>query len=119
VRATTQGAQPSATHISIELAHVPGADWAARWVASIPQASSNLPSAALGERAGGSIATDSADKSGHTAREPRFQIDLRLDANSPARIGERCQVTFVHADASAAQMLAQLARRSFLRHFEG
>jgi putative peptide zinc metalloprotease protein len=118
VRATTQSAGPPAKQISVELAHAPGADWGARWVASIPQASSNLPSAALGERAGGSIATDSADKSGHTAREPRFQLDLRLEASSPARIGERCQVTFVHDDASAAQMLAQLARRSFLRHFE-
>lgn len=119
VRATTQGAERTAKHITVKLAHLPGADWPARWVASIPQASSNLPSAALGERAGGSIATDSTDKSGHTAREPRFQIDLRLDASSPARIGERCQVTFVHDNASAVQMLAQWTRRSFLRHFEG
>jgi putative peptide zinc metalloprotease protein len=109
----------TAQRISVELAHAPGADWAARWAASVPQASSNLPSAALGESAGGSIATDGADKTGHTAREPRFQIDLRLDASSPARIGERCRVTFLHDDASAAQMLAQFARRSFLRHFEG
>ena len=119
VRATTQAADGLARHISVELAHRPGADWAARWVASIPQASSHLPSAALGERAGGSIALHGADTTGHTAREARFQIDLRLAANSPARIGERCQVTFVHGDATAARMLALFARRSFLRHFEG
>ncbi len=114
----SSGASP-AERISVELAHLPRAHWAARWVASVPQASNNLPSAALGESAGGGIATDRSDKSGRTAREPRFQIDLRLDASSPARIGERCQVTFVHDDASAAQMLALFARRSLLRHFEG
>ena len=109
----------SSNRIQVELAHLPGTDWAARWQASVPQASINLPSAALGESAGGSIATDSADKTGRTAREPRFQLDLRLASNSPARVGERCQVTFVHDPASAAQMLAQFARRSLLRHFEG
>jgi putative peptide zinc metalloprotease protein len=124
VRSSTEGknAPPidaSAERIRVELANAPGADWAAQWVASVPQASSNLPSAALGESAGGSIATGGSDKTGRTAREPRFQLDLRLDARSPARIGERCQVTFLHDDASAAQMLAQFARRSFLRHFEG
>jgi putative peptide zinc metalloprotease protein len=119
VRLVSSSGSSPAERISVELAHVPSAHWAARWVASVPQASSNLPSAALGESAGGSIATDSSDKSGHTAREPRFQIDLRLDASSPARIGERCQVTFVHDNASAAQMLALFARRSFLRHFAG
>jgi putative peptide zinc metalloprotease protein len=119
VSSSTEAAVASAQRISVELAHAPGADWAARWVASVPQASSHLPSAALGESAGGSIALDGSDKTGRTAREPRFQLDLRLPANSSARIGERCQVTFLHDDASAAQMLAQFARRSFLRHFEG
>ena len=102
----------------MELAHIPGTNWAARWVAAVPQASSSLPSAALGESAGGSIALDSTDKAGRTAREPRFQLDLRLAAKSPARIGERCLITFEHKDASAAQMLVRFARRSFLRHFE-
>jgi putative peptide zinc metalloprotease protein len=122
VRASSELSSSSAASghsIRVELAHAPGADWAARWEAAIPQASSNLPSAALGESAGGSIATDNTDKSGRTAREPRFQLELRLAANSQARVGERCQVTFVHDNASAAQMLAQFARRSFLRHFEG
>jgi putative peptide zinc metalloprotease protein len=119
VRSSTLASARSSPRISVELAHAPQADWAARWVASIPQASRNLPSAALGESAGGSIALDGSDPSGRTAREPRFQVDLRLDSRSPARIGERCQVTFLHDDASAAQMLAHFARRSFLRHFEG
>jgi putative peptide zinc metalloprotease protein len=123
VRSSAQATALSEQHIHIELAQAPGTDWPARWASpsqtSVPQASSNLPSAALGESAGGSIATDGSDKTGRTAREPRFQLDLRLMADSPARIGERCMVTFVHEDASAAQMLAQFARRSFLRHFEG
>lgn len=119
VRASAEPSSSSGGRIRVELAHAPGADWAARWEAAVPQASSSLPSAALGEGAGGSVAIDHTDKSGRTAREPRFQLDLRLPANSQARVGERCQVTFVHDNASAAQLLAQFARRSFLRHFEG
>ena len=104
--------------ISIALAHAGGLQARARLVAAVPQASVNLPSAALGEAAGGSIALDSADKTGRTALEPRFQLDLRLDEAVDARIGARALVTFRHADASAAELLADFARRSFLRHFE-
>ena len=104
--------------ISVALAHAGGQQARGWLVAAVPQASVNLPSAALGEAAGGSIALDSTDKTGRTALEPRFQLDLRLDEAVDARIGARALVTFRHADASAAELLADFARRSFLRHFE-
>ena len=107
-----------AKEISVALAHAPGTAWRARLESAVPQATRSLPSAALGEPAGGSIAVDLADKSGRTAQEPRFQLDLRLDEGVDARIGARALVTFRHADASAAQWLADFARRSFLRHFD-
>ncbi len=111
-------ARERAQQISVALAHAPGADLPGRLVAAVPQATSMLPSAALGEAAGGSIALDGTDKSGRSALEPRFQLDLRLDDGVDARIGARALVTFRHADASAAQLLADFARRSFLRYFE-
>ena len=111
--------------ISVALAHgnglngsSPVADVPARLVAVVPQATRSLPSAALGEPAGGSIAIDPADKTGRTAQEPRFQLDVRLAAGVDARIGARARVTFHHADASAAAQFADFARRSFLRHFD-
>ncbi len=107
-----------ARSIQVVLAHTPGVAAAARLEGAVPRATANLPSAALGEATGGSIALDPSDKHGLSALEPRFQMDLRLDAGVDARIGARALVTFRHADASAAELVAQFARRSFLRHFE-
>lgn len=104
--------------IRVALAHAPGTESRARLAAVVPQASTHLPSAALGEAAGGSIALAGADKTGLTAQEPRFQLDLRLAEGVDARIGARALVTFEHADASAAELLVNFARRSFLRHFD-
>lgn len=104
--------------ISVALAYAPGLEATGRLVGAVPRATTSLPSAALGETAGGSIAVDGNDKTGRTAQEPRFQVDLRLEANPDARVGARALVTFRHSDASAATMLANFARRSFLRFFE-
>jgi putative peptide zinc metalloprotease protein len=104
--------------ISVALAHAPGLQASSQLVAAVPRASATLPSAALGEAAGGPIALDGSDKTGRTAQEPRFQVDLRLDSGVDARVGARALVTFRHADASAAELIAEFARRSFLRHFE-
>jgi putative peptide zinc metalloprotease protein len=106
------------TRIEVALAHAPGLLASGRLTAAVPRASATLPSAALGDAAGGSIALDASDKSGRTALEPRFQLDLRLGAEIDARVGARALVTFSHADASAAALMFDFARRSFLRHFE-
>jgi putative peptide zinc metalloprotease protein len=107
-----------ARSIQVALAPAPDVAAAAQPQGAVPRASAALPSAALGDAAGGSIALDPSDSQGRTALEPRFQVDLRLQAGVDARIGERALVTFSHADASAAALIAQFARRSFLRHFE-
>lgn len=107
-----------ARSISVVLAHSPDLEASGQQVAAVPRASTTLPSSALGEAAGGSIALDGSDKTGRTAREPRFQVDVRLDEGLDAHIGARAMVTFRHTDASAAELIAQFARRSFLRHFE-
>jgi putative peptide zinc metalloprotease protein len=110
--------QGGSTSVQVALAHAPGLHAAERLTSQVPRASTTLPSAALGDAAGGSIALDSSDPSGRTALEPRFQIDLRLEPDVDARVGARALVTFRHADASTATLIADFARHSFLRHFE-
>lgn len=85
---------------------------------AVPQATTHLPTPALGDLAGGSAALDSSDVSGKTARAPHFQFDLRLTADTPAHIGTRVLVTFLHGEASAAELVARFVRQSFLRFFE-
>ena len=83
-----------------------------------PQATSALPTAALGDSAGGTIALDPADARGMTAREPRFQLDLTLPAGVAVPVGTRALVTFTHGSASLARLAARAWRGAFLRHFE-
>lgn len=107
--------EPRAARVS--LAHAGGSSVTSTLLHAVPNASTSLPTAALGERAGGSIAVDAADAEGRTARTPRFQFDLALDGAVDARIGARALVTFLHADASLAELISGFVRRSFLRYF--
>jgi putative peptide zinc metalloprotease protein len=91
-------------------------DLAATVAAAMPQATTALPSAALGTAAGGSIAVDPEDASGMTARAPRFQVDLKLPDDARPPIGARVLVTFDHGAATGADWLARALRRAFLRH---
>lgn len=103
--------------ITVALARSDGLALAAQLVGGVPRASRELPSAALGEEAGGPIATDAADSSGRTARAPRFAVDLRLPAHADVRVGTRALVTFEHGRTNLAGVLARALRRAFLRHF--
>ena len=79
----------------------------------------SLPTAALSEAGGGTIALRAGDNGQSlTAREPFFELDLRLPATAVAHIGARALVTFDHGQASAAELVGLFVRRAFLRHFE-
>ncbi len=104
--------------ISVQLAHAGGSALRAVLDSAVPKASTQLPTAALGDAAGGSIALDASDASGRTAREPHFQLDLKLDPNTDAHIGARALITFDHGEASLAELAGRFVRQSFLRHFE-
>ena len=93
-----------------------GAPLQASIAGSVPQASTALPSAALGSAAGGSIALDPSDATGRTARTARFQVDLRLPDESRPPIGARVMVTFDHGADSGVTWLTRLFRHAFLRH---
>ncbi|MCI4429198.1 MAG: HlyD family efflux transporter periplasmic adaptor subunit [Burkholderiales bacterium] len=104
--------------ISVELAHADAGALHAVLDSAVPKATASLPTPALGDAAGGSITLDTSDKSGRTAREPFFQLDLKLDAGTRAHVGARALVTFAHGDASAAEITGRFLRQSFLRYFE-
>lgn len=82
-----------------------------------PAATTQLPSAALGDAGGGSLAVDPADKSGRTARAARFPLDVQLPPQTRAYIGARALVEIDHGSASAAEQLGLFIRGALLRHF--
>lgn len=106
------------TRASVTLAQG-GGDWPARPSRQGPGAGGGahraLPSAALGEPAGGSIAIDPSDTSGRTAAEPRLELELHLPDGTPATIGARVLVTFDHGSSGFIDLAAQALRRLFLR----
>ncbi len=103
--------------IQVTLAHGQGETLAATLRHAVPRATFEMPTAALGDAAGGPVAIDRSDPSGRIALEPRFVFDLALPVGTPARVGARAMVTFVHGHASAADWLARAGRQAFLRHF--
>jgi putative peptide zinc metalloprotease protein len=109
-------AQPG--QIEVALAPAGGDAVTAQWLRSVPRASTELITPALGERAGGPIAQDPNDREGRQAKEPRFEVELRLPEGITAPVGARAWVSFRHGDATLAELTAQFLRRSFLRHFK-
>lgn len=85
----------------------------------VPSASTALPSAALGQRGGGSIQTDPADGSGLTALTSLFQAEIGLPASLPGiGVGQRVHVRFDHGTRPIAQQWYRSLRQLFLRHFD-
>jgi putative peptide zinc metalloprotease protein len=62
----------------------------------VPAATAVLPTAALGDRAGGPVATDPADQDGLRTLEPVFLFDVQLAATPLQRVGGRALVRFDH-----------------------
>jgi putative peptide zinc metalloprotease protein len=84
---------------------------------TVPGAVAKLPSAALGDYAGGRIATDPADRDGLTPRRPVVVVDVELPLSAGARFGARAFVRFDHGrEPIAAQGLRSL-RQLLLGNF--
>lgn len=100
---------------------------AGRIGASVPGASTRLPSAALGDTAGGRIATDAADKDGLTPRQPVVVMDVELAdaaqasqlavASDGHRVGGRALVRFGHGSRPLAWQAMRQLQQLFLGHF--
>ena len=90
----------------------------ARLVRAVPKAGKELPSPALGQAGGGTIAMDPRDEKGTKTLESMFEFELQLPAQADARfIGSRVYVRFEHPPEPVGIRMWQALRRLFLSHF--
>ena len=82
-----------------------------------PAATRSLPSAALGERAGGRFATDPADRDGLRTIDPVFLLDLAVTSQLPPRIGGRVWLRFDLGYEPLGTRWLRRLRQLLLRHF--
>ena len=110
--------EPGSATPEARVADLPGTVLAVRVAAQTPQAVHELPGPALGERAGGPIPTDPADRDARRTLEPWFQLEF-LPQAPLARIGASAQVRVVHPPRPAAVQAGDALRRLFLRRIDG
>jgi putative peptide zinc metalloprotease protein len=104
--------------IRVKLPFDPSQTWMARVVHAVPAASRELPSAALGREAGGTVATDPRDQTGRKALTSYFEYELALPETFPFRlIGSRASVRFEHPPEPLAYTLWRATRHLFLSYF--
>lgn len=103
--------------VSVRLAEQPGAAFPARLLRAVPAATERLPSAALGDFAGGRLPVDPADQDHLRTPAPVFVIDLNVDGLPPERAGGRGWARFDHGWQPLAVQWGRQLKQLFLRHF--
>jgi putative peptide zinc metalloprotease protein len=83
----------------------------------VPAATNSLPSAALGDRYGGSIITDPKDPEALRTLEPVFLFDVAVPSQRFERAGARAWVRIDHGREPLATQWGRSLRRVVLRHF--
>jgi putative peptide zinc metalloprotease protein len=86
-------------------------------VQATPAATGQLPTAALGDRAGGPVITDPSDKDGLRTLEPVFLFDLKLDGRTLERVGGRVWVRFDHGSRPLVMQWHRRLQQLFLKQF--
>jgi putative peptide zinc metalloprotease protein len=76
-----------------------------------------LPSAALGDRQGGPIAIDPADKEGLRSQVPVFLLDVQVAGLTQERIGGRAWVKLVLPDEPLGLQAVRVLRQLLVRQF--
>jgi putative peptide zinc metalloprotease protein len=87
----------------------------ARLGSQAPSAVRELPSPALGDRAGGIFLTDPNDQQGVKTLDPVFVLDLAVPSQQLERLGERVHVRFDHGQSTLAQQWSHRAHQVFLK----
>jgi putative peptide zinc metalloprotease protein len=77
----------------------------------------DLPSAALGIAAGGSIETDPSGESGTTARDPVFEVVVEPRETQQLFVGQRVQVRFHRDPKPLLTQIVRAARQEFQKRF--
>ncbi len=103
--------------VQVVLADLPGYKLHGRLTGEVPAATTQLPTAALGDRAGGPFVTDPADKDGLRTLEPVFLLDLRLDSKTLERVGGRAWLRFDHGARPLAFQWHRRLQQLFLKQF--
>ena len=103
--------------IEVRLADAQATSFSAQLRAQTPAALRRLPSAALGDRAGGAVVTDPADPEGLRTLEPLFTFDLVVPQRAMERVGGRAWVRFDHGSRPLAQQWLLRLRQLFIGQF--
>ena len=104
--------------VQIRLVNKPEQVIPAKIIRRAPEATNNLPSAALATINGGKIPIDPDFKDELKTQEKVFQIDLEFNPSSTiAEIGQRVYVRFDHGSESLGQQWYRSLRQVFLRQF--
>ncbi|UCH49650.1 MAG: efflux RND transporter periplasmic adaptor subunit [Betaproteobacteria bacterium] len=111
VRGSRQTAQ-------VHIADSPASAMTAQLLRETPAATSQLPSAALGDRGGGPLRTDPADETGIQVLEPVILVDLTLPTSTLERVGSRAWVRFDHGAEPLANRWSRRLRQVFLDKVE-
>lgn len=100
-------------------ARLPGsAPAAARLAAEVPAATRQLPHAALGDRQGGPVPVDAADRDGLRTSVPVFLLDVVLQEERASPMGSRAWVRFDLAWEPLGVQWARRLRQLLLKQFQ-
>jgi putative peptide zinc metalloprotease protein len=101
----------------VRLADLPTQPMAGQVGNEVPAATRKLPSSALGEKHGGDVLVDPADKEGLRTITPIFLVDIKIPGYTPDRIGGRAWVRFDLGFEPAGLQLLRRARQLLLHDF--
>ena len=103
--------------VEVTLADLPESTLQGHLTTEVPGATSQLPTAALGDRAGGPFVTDPTDKEGLKTLEPVFLLDLKLTSKTLERVGGRAWLRFDHGARPLAFQWQRRMQQLFLKQF--
>ncbi len=114
---TVENPDAAAAKVQVQLADPAAAPRWAHWLGQPSGGVTQLPSAALGERSGGRIATDASDPRGLRPTQPVLVGELQLEGPAAHRLGERVLVRFEHGRAPLLLQWADQVQKQVLHHF--
>lgn len=104
--------------VEVRLAQASGDLLAGRLLPGMPGASHVLPAPALGDRHGGPVPLDPADREGQRTRYPVFALDVALDGASGVPVGQRAWVRLGLPAEPVAVQVGRRVRQLLLRQFD-
>jgi putative peptide zinc metalloprotease protein len=105
-------------HIEVRLVDRPAVSFSTVIKRAVPAASEQLPTTALGNQGGGTIAVDPSDRQGTKTIEKIFHFDLALPSNAGiTTFGKRIYVRFDHGWEPVARRWHRTLRQLFLSKF--